>query len=154
MILQSTFLIKTSILVFTIAAGCLMRLWNIKKLTCWHPKVVVILIIWIPCHFFIFLLSFNFLRKRKNHPCLKIILTSISFVVYILYRFLKPQNRVKSCFIFQFFTHDTIEITNVVNISFFQSELSFFVISKFRFKNDNSLYPLLLLLLLLLLILL
>ena len=29
--------------------------------------------------FFIFLLSFNLLRKRKNDPCLKIILTSIAF---------------------------------------------------------------------------
>ena len=48
-----------------------------------------------------------------------------------------------SCFTFQFFTHDTIEITNEVNTSYFQSELSFFAISKFRFKSDNSLYPLL-----------
>ena len=36
---------KTSILVFVIAAGCLMRLGNIKKLTCWHQKVVTILTI-------------------------------------------------------------------------------------------------------------
>ena len=33
-VLQSIFLIKTSILLFTIAEGCLMRLGNIKKLTC------------------------------------------------------------------------------------------------------------------------
>ena len=60
MVLQSIFLIKTSILVFTIAGSCLMMLENIKKLTCWHPpKVVLILIIWIFCpsfsyFFFIF----------------------------------------------------------------------------------------------------
>ena len=36
--------------------------------------------------FFIFLLSFNLLRKRKNDPRLKIILTSIAFLVCILYR--------------------------------------------------------------------
>ena len=96
--------------------------------------------------FFIFLLSFNFLRKQKNDPRLKISLTSITFLVCILYRFSKPQNKLKSCFTCQFFTHDTIEITNEVNTSYFQSELSFFAISKFRFKNDNLLYPLLLLL--------
>ena len=47
---------------------------------------------------------------------------------------------------FQFFTHDTIEITNEVNTSHSQSELSIFTISKFRFKNDNSFCPLLLIL--------
>ena len=46
--------------------------------------------------FFMFLLSFHFLRKRKNDPRLKIILTSIAFLVCILYRFLKPQTRLKS----------------------------------------------------------
>ena len=97
--------------------------------------------------FFIFLLSFNFMRKQKNDPPLKIILTSIDFLVCILYQFSKPQNRLKSCFTCHFFTHDTIRITNEVNISYFQSELSFFAISKFSFKNDNSFYPLLLLLL-------
>ena len=95
--------------------------------------------------FFILLLSFNFLRKLKNDPCLKIILTSIAFLVCILYRFSKPQSRLKSCFTCQFFTHDTIEIANEVNTSDFQSELSIFVVSKFRFINDNSFYPLLLL---------
>ena len=63
------------------------------------------------------------------------------------YRFSKPHNRLKSCFICQFVTHDTIEITNTVNTSHLQSELSIFAISKFRFKNDNSFCPLLLLLL-------
>ena len=96
--------------------------------------------------FFIFLLSFNLLRKRKNDPCLKIILTSIAFLVCILHRFSKSHNRLKSCFTCQFFTHDTIEITNEVNTSHFQSELSIFTISKFRFKNDNSFCVLLLLL--------
>ena len=33
-VLQSIFMIKTSILLFAIAEGCLMRLGNIKKLTC------------------------------------------------------------------------------------------------------------------------
>ena len=42
---------------------------------------------------FIFLLSFNLLRKQKNDPCLKIILTSIAFLVSIIYRFSKPHNR-------------------------------------------------------------
>ena len=94
--------------------------------------------------YFCFLLIF--LRKRKNVPRLKIILTSIAVLVCILYRFSKPQNRLKSCFTCQYFTHDTIEITNEVNTSYFQSELSFFAISKFRFKNCISFYPLLLLL--------
>ena len=94
--------------------------------------------------YFCFLLIF--LRKWKNDPRLKIILTSIHFLVCILYRFSKPHNRLKSCFTCQFFTHDTIEITNEVNTSHSQSELSIFAISKFRFKNDNSFCPLLLLL--------
>ena len=38
-------LIKSSTLVLTRAAGCLRKSGYIKKLTCWHPKVVVILII-------------------------------------------------------------------------------------------------------------
>ena len=97
--------------------------------------------------FFIFLLSFNFLRKRKNNPCLKIILTSITFLAGIIYRFSEPQNTLKSCFTCQFFTHDTIEITTEVNTSYFQSELSLFAISKFRLKNDITFYPVLLLLL-------
>ena len=96
--------------------------------------------------FFIFLLSFNLLRKWKNDPRLKIILTSITFLVCIIYRFSKPHNKLKSCFTFQFFTHDTIEITNEVNTSHSQSELSIFAIFKFRFKNHNSFCPLLLLL--------
>ena len=52
---------------------------------------------------------------------------------------------MKSCFTCQFFTHDTIEITNESNTLYFQIELSIFAISKFRFKNDNSFYSLLLL---------
>ena len=68
------------------------------------------------------------------------------FLVYILYIFSKPQNRLKSCFTCQLFTHDTIEIANEVNTSHFQSEMSIFAISKFRFKSDNSFYRLLLLL--------
>ena len=95
--------------------------------------------------FFIFLLSFSLLKKRKNDPRLKIILASIAFLVCILYRFPKPQNRLKSSFTYQFFTHDIIEITNV-NTSYSQSELSIFAISKFRFKNDDSFCPLLLIL--------
>ena len=87
------------------------------------------------------------MRKWKNNPHLKIVLTSIAFLACILYRFSKPHNRLKSCFTCQFFTHDTIEITNEVNTSHSQSELSIFAISKFRFKNDNSFCPLLLLLL-------
>ena len=78
--------------------------------------------------FFIFLLSFSFLRKRKNDPRVKIVLTNIAFLVYILYRFSNPQNRLESCFACQFFTHDTIDITNEVNTSYFQSELSIFTI--------------------------
>ena len=45
MVLQSIFLMKTSILVFTIAVDCVMMSGNIKKLTCWHPKVAEILTI-------------------------------------------------------------------------------------------------------------
>ena len=75
----------------------------------------------------------------------KLFLLVISFLVPI-YRFSKPQNRLKSCFACPFLTHDTIQITNEVNTSHFQSELNIFIISIFRFKNDNSFYPLLLLL--------
>ena len=96
--------------------------------------------------FFIFLFSFNLLRKRNNDPCLKIILTSIAFLVCILYRFSKAHNRLKSCFTCQVFTHNTIEITNEVNTSHSQKELSIFIISKFRFRNNNSFCPLLVLL--------
>ena len=67
--------------------------------------------------FLIFLLSFNLLRKRKNDPGLKIILTSIAFLVCNLYRFSKSHNMLKSCFTCQFFTRDTIEITNQGNTS-------------------------------------
>ena len=143
MVLQSIFLINTLILVFTVAAG-----WKYQKINLLAPKGssnfdnANIL-----SFFFIFLLSFIFLRKRRKGPRLKIILTSITFVVWILYRFSKPQNRLESCFTYHFFTLNTVEITNEVNTSYFQSELSFFAISKFRFKNDNSFYPLLLLLL-------
>ena len=45
MVIQPIFLIKISILVFTIAAGCLIRLGNIKKLTYWDATLVVIQII-------------------------------------------------------------------------------------------------------------
>ena len=45
MVVQPIFLIKTSILVFTVAAGCRIRLGNIKKLTYWDAKLVVIQII-------------------------------------------------------------------------------------------------------------
>ena len=85
-----------------------MRLGNIEKLTCWHPKVnsdnmnIV-------SFFFIFLILFNFLRRQKNNLRFKIILTSITFLVCSLYKFLE---RLKSCFTCQFFTTDTIEITN------------------------------------------
>ena len=96
--------------------------------------------------FFIYLLFFNLLRKLKNDPRLKIILTGIAFLVFIIYRFSKPHNKLKSCLTFQFFTHGTIEITNKVNTSHSQSQLSIFAISKFRFQNENSFCPLLLLL--------
>ena len=94
--------------------------------------------------YFCFLLIFLKTGKRKNDPHLKIILTSIAFLVCILYRFSKLHNRLKSCFTCQFFTHGTIEITNEVNISHPQSEMRIFAISKFKFKNDNSFCPLLL----------
>ena len=48
--------------------------------------------------FFVFLLSLNLLKKRKNDPRLKIIFTSVAFLVCILYRFSKPRNKLKSCF--------------------------------------------------------
>ena len=95
--------------------------------------------------FLFVIFSFTFSRKRKNDSHFKIILTSIVFLVYILCRFSKPQIRFKFCITCQFFTHDTTEITSEVNTSYFQSELSIFAISKFRFKN---LFYLLLLLLL------
>ena len=63
---------------------------------------------------FIFLLSFNLLRKRKNDPHLKITLTSITFLVCILYRFSKPHITLESCFTFQFFTYDTFKIMKLI----------------------------------------
>ena len=60
---------------------------------------------------------FTFLRKQKNDPHLKIILTSITFLVCILYRLSQPHNKLKSCFTFQFFTHGTIKITNEVHLT-------------------------------------
>ena len=121
MVFQSIFLIKTFILVFTISADCLMRSGNIKKITCWHTKVVEILVFnknkqyEYLVLFLIFLLPFNFLRN-KDDPSLKVILNS-TLLVYILYRFSNPHYRLKSCFTCQFFTHDTIEITNEVHTS-------------------------------------
>ena len=76
---QSIFLIKTSILVFTLAIGCLMRSGNIIKLT-FTPKGrsnsgnMNIFPFLLTC-----LLSFNFLIKQKNYPRLKVILISIGF---------------------------------------------------------------------------
>ena len=142
LVLQSIILTKTSNLGFAIAADCLMKYQKIKLLP---PKGsrnsdnMNIL-----SFFFIFLLSFNFLRKRKNDPRLKIIL--IAFLVCIIYRVWKPHSKLKSCFTCQFFTHDTIEITNEVNTLHFQGKLNIFAISKFRFKDDNSFWPLLMLL--------
>ena len=115
MVLQSIFLIKTSILVFTIAVDCVMMSGNIKKLTCWHPKVVEILTIWISCpsfSYFCFLLIF-----WENG---KMILASKLFLLVSLFKcafFIDFQNLI-TC---QFFTHDTIEITNEVNTSHSQS---------------------------------
>ena len=143
MVLQSILLIKTSISVLAIAADCLMTSENIKKLTCWHPKLVAILAIWISFpFFFIFLLSFNFLRKRKNDSPLKIILTSVTFLTCILYRFSNPHNRFKSCFTCQFFTYipskkKKKKKKKEVNTSHLQTELRIFAISKFRFNNHN-----------------
>ena len=101
---QSMFLIKASILVFTIAVDCVMISGNIKKIYLLAPKRsrnsdnMNIL-----SFFFIFLLSFNILRKRKNDPRRKITLTSIAFLVCILYRFSKLHNKLKSCFNFPIF---------------------------------------------------
>lgn len=75
------------------------------------------------------------------------ILASVAFLVCILYRSSKPQNWLKFCFSRQCFTYDTIQITNDISISYSQSKLTIFEISKFRFKNTNSFYLLLLLLL-------
>ena len=128
-----------------------MRSENIKKLTCWRPKVVIILIIWISCSSFpnfCFLLideKWN-VMKWKMILASKLFLLVSLFLVCILYIFSKLQNRLKSCFTCQLFTHGTIEIANEVNTSHFQSEMSIFAISKFRFKSDNSFYCLWLLL--------
>ena len=99
-VLQSIFLIKTSILVFTIVSGCLMRSKKYKinllaKLTSSNFNTMNIL-----SFFFVFLHSFNFFRKQKNDLRLKIIFTHIAFLVCI-YRFSKPQSRL-SCFNCQF----------------------------------------------------
>ena len=114
----------------------------------YQKKFIEILTIWMSCpsfSYFCFLLIFQ--ENGKMILASNIILTSIAFLVYILYRFSKPHNKLKSSFSFQFFTYDTIEITNEVNTSHSQSELSIFAISKCRFKNNNSFCPLLLLLL-------
>ena len=138
MVLQSIFLIKTSILVFPVAAGCLMS-GNIKELTCWQPKVM-----WVRCPSFPYccflLISWE---NGQSDPHLEVILTSITLLVCIRYRFSKPQNMLKSCFTSQFFTHDIIEIIDEVNTSYLESDLSIFALSKIRFKNDKSFYLLL-----------
>ena len=99
MVLQSIFLIKTSILVFTTAVDCVMMSGNIKKNNLLTPRgsrnsdnMNILSFV------FIFLLFFNLLGKRKNDPHLKIIFTSIAFLLCILYRFSKPHNKLKSCF--------------------------------------------------------
>ena len=99
-VLQSIFLIKTSILVFRIASGCLMRSKKYKinllaKLTSSNFNTMNIL------SFFLVFLHFNFFRKQKNDLRLKIIFTHIAFLACILYRFSKPQSRL-SCFNCQF----------------------------------------------------
>ena len=79
MVLQSIFLIKTSILIFTLAADS----FDVRK----YQKINLLASkgsrksdnMNILSFFFIFLLSFNLLRKRKNDPRLKIVLTSIAF---------------------------------------------------------------------------
>ena len=82
MVLQSKLSIKTSIFVSTIAAGCLMMLGNIKKLTCWHPKVLVILVRWISCpSFSYFCLLFTFWGNGK------MILASKLFLLVSLFYF-------------------------------------------------------------------
>ena len=139
MVLQSIFLIKTSILVFPVAAGCLMMSGNIKELTCWQPKVVGVRCPSFPYCCFL-LISWE---NGQNDPHLEVILTSITLLVCIRYRFSKPQNMLKSCFTSQFFTHDIIEIIDEVNTSYLESDLSIFALSKIRFKNDKSFYLLL-----------
>ena len=147
MVLPSTFLIKTSSLVLTIAVDCIMVSGKYQKINLLASKCSTNSgNMNIVSFFFIYLLFFNLLRKLKNDPRLKIILTGIAFLVFIIYRFSKPHNKLKSCLTFQFFTHGTIEITNKVNTSHSQSQLSIFAISKFRFQNENSFCPLLLLL--------
>ena len=89
------------------------------------------------CFLFIRLLSFNFLRILKNETSLKIYLASVTFLMCILYRSSKLQHRLNFCFTCQFFTKDTVEITNEIDTSYFQNELNIFAISKFRFKNND-----------------
>ena len=90
------------------------------------------------CFLFISLLSFNFLRIRKNETRLKNSLTSVTFLMCILYRSSKLQHRLNFCFTCQFFTKDIVEITNEIDTSYFQSELNIFAISKFIFKNNDA----------------
>lgn len=52
---------------------------------------------------FIFLISFHFLRKEKNSSRLKVILTSIAFLVCILCRSSNPQNRLTFFFMSIFY---------------------------------------------------
>ena len=93
MVVQAIFLIKTSILVFAIVSRLPYEVRKYQNINLLAPKGssnsddLNIL-----SFYLIFLLSFNFLRKQ-------ITLTCIAFLGCILYRFSKPQNRLKSCFV-------------------------------------------------------
>ena len=117
-------MIKTSIVTFAIAVGCLVRLGNIEKLTCWHSKVVVILIIWIArpsFSYYWFLLIFW--ENGKVILVSKLFWTGWNLALLVNFSSLTPLKK-----------------------QHFQSEMSFPAISKFRFKNDNLFYLLLLIL--------
>ena len=92
-VVQAIFLIKTSILVFAIVSRLPYEVRKYQNINLLAPKGssnsddLNIL-----SFYLIFLLSFNFLRKQ-------ITLTCIAFLGCILYRFSKPQNRLKSCFV-------------------------------------------------------
>ena len=90
----------------------------------------------------LFISLLSFFRKRKNDLRLKIACTSVAFFV----TFLLDLQNVRISYYLSIFWYDTIGITNEMTTSYCQNELTIFAISKFKFKNGNSVHLLLLLL--------
>ena len=81
-----------SINILIIAAGYLVRFRNMKKSTCWCPKVVVILVIRISCFFLLInLFSLNFWANWKMILVSKFFLVVLPFY-FVFHGSLKPHD--------------------------------------------------------------